>query len=50
MADAAKSYVSKSGKDIVCPSGAAFGYSKPKASRKPSAALYKINASESEDE
>lgn len=51
MRKAAMSYVSKTGNDIVSPSGAAFGYGKPKQSRKPSAALYSVKPNqESEDE
>lgn len=50
MRKAAQQHVSKTGQDIVSPSGAAFGFGKPKANRKPSAALYSIKAPNTETE
>lgn len=50
MQKAAAAYVRKSGKDIVSPSGSAFGFGKPKRERKPSAALYSVKSDKEESE
>lgn len=43
LTEIAAGYVDRTGKDIVSKSGAAFGTGKPKASRKPTKALYQLN-------